>query len=235
MELRVGGNELLLCLDRAYVSDDETALLQQVARFKPLVDYLTTFKPSDFTLSVYTVANVGFVASRVSSVSGHITLKHSATKELLTQPLTLSDDASVVVLPMITVGTNHYAVLVERARVAVGGEKVAEAFSGSFGKDGAFVTECGELLNALGFQITEKTCTALANDEMVLGQEGNKPLRIVRASRTFTQESYDDAMRSAIATDDAKLVVVPLADVAATSTDMKAVLAASLALAGARH
>ena len=231
MEYRVGGNEVLLTLDRAYVADDDTALLQQVSRFKPLVDYLTTFKPQNVTVSTLTITNVQQIAGRVAAVRGMLTVKHKETKDTITQPLVLADEAPSVVLPVITVGQKHYAVLVRRPRLPVGGAEVTEAFEGTFRKeDGAFVAEGAELLKALGLQVTDKTCSALSNDDVTLGNEGSAPVKLLRASKIFTEQSFADATQTAIVSEDgsASLVVVPMEEVSTASSDLKAIVAASV-------
>jgi hypothetical protein len=230
MEYRVGGTEVLLTLDKAYVAEDDTALLQQVSRFKPLVDYLTTFKPQDSVVSVLTINNVTTIAGRIASIRGRITLKHKVTKETQTEALALSDESRAVVLPVLSVGTAQYAALVRRPRLAIGGALITEAFEGTFAKeDGAFVAEGSELLKALGFHITDKTCSALSS-EAISFSDGNPPVKVLRASKVFTDSAFADATRSAIQSDDATLVIVPIEEVATQSTDAKAVVAASLLL-----
>lgn len=229
MEYRVGGNEVLVTLERSYVAEDDAALLQQVTRFKPFVDYLTTFKPQDFVVSVFTISNISLIAGRVSAVAGTLTLKHKLTKELRVEPITLTDAATVVVLPVITVGTTHYAVLVKRPRIAVGGASIAEAFTGHFGKDGNLVADGGDLLKALGLHVSEKTCSALSNEDIVLGHEGQAPVKIVRATKIFTEQSFDDAMATPITSEDGtSLEVIELDQVMYSTSDLKAIVAASL-------
>jgi hypothetical protein len=231
MELRVGGNEVLLTLHAAYVTDDDTAHLQQVARFKPLLDYLTEYKPAgDVYISAMIVTNVTFIANRVASVVVDVDLKNKATKESLVQTLALSDDVPVVVLPVLSVGTKHYAMLVTRPAVAIGGEAIVEAFAGAFNKDGSFNATDSDLLSDVGFPVSEKTCTALTAEEVSLGHEGQRPVRLLKANKTFTQDSYDDAFSHPVKRGDATLTLVLLEDVASVSADMKAVLAAALVL-----
>lgn len=233
MELRIGGNEVFLSLGRAFYTADENALLQQVSRFKPLIDYLTTFKPQDFTISLMSVAAVSFIANRISDVTLDVTLKHKTTKENLQQVLTVAEETRTVVLPVMLVGNTMYAALVQRPRVAAGGHTVVEAFAGDFAKDGTFNAEGKELLDAVGFQISEKSCTALTKEDISLGDEGQGPVRILKASKAFSQQSFDEAFGGQpVTSGSSKLIAVPLESVAAESTDMKAVLAASLALAG---
>lgn len=233
MEFRVGGNEVLLSLERSYVSEDDTALLQQISRFKPLVDYLTTFKPQDHVVSTLTVANVASVAGRIASIRGTLGLKDKASKTVTTQPLFLSDDAPAVVLPVILVGQRNYAVLISRPKLAIGGAVAVEAFEGSFRKDdGSFVAEGSELLKALGLQITDKTCSALTAEDVCLGNEGLAPVKVLRASKTFSEQSFAEATATPIVSEDgsARLVVVPMEEVAQVSSDLKANLAASVFL-----
>jgi hypothetical protein len=232
MEFRVGGNEVLLSLDRAYIAEDDTALLQQISRFKPLVDYLTTFKPQDFVVSTLTVTNVSIIAGRISAVRGVVTLKRKSTKATQAEPLFLSDQQPAIVLPVITVGARHFAVLISRPRLAIGGAPITEAFEGTFGEDGAFQTEGADLLHALGLQITEKSCSTLSSDDISIGDSGAPPFKVLRATKVFTEQSFNDAMQSTIASEDglSRLVVVPMDEVAAASTDLKANVAASLFL-----
>ena len=233
MELRIGGNETFLCLNKAFHTADENALLQQVSRFKPLVDYLTTFKPADFSLSIMSIASVTFIASRIADVTFDVTLKHKTTKETSTQVLTLQDDTRVVVLPVMSVGNRQYAALVRRPRVAAGGHDAVEAFCGTFAKDGSFNAEGKELLEKVGFSVAEKTCTALGNGELLsVGDEGQPGVTVLKATKVFSQASFDETFGGAPVTHGASvLAAIPLEEVAANSTDVKAVLAASLALA----
>jgi hypothetical protein len=233
MEFRVGGHEVLLSLDKAYVAEDDTALLQQVSRFKPLVDYLTTFKPADLTLSTLVISNVNLIAGRVAGIRGHITLKHKTTKATRTEPLALSDEHRCVVLPVLSVGDRYYAVLVRRPRLAIGGEFITEAFEGTFAKeDGAFVAEDDVLLQGIGLQVTEKTCSALAGEDINMGVEGSAPVKVLRASKVYTEQSFDEMNKTLMVSEDGRssLVIIPVEDVPSHSVDLKAIVAASLFL-----
>lgn len=235
MELRVGGNEVFLCFSRAYVAEDDAALLQQISKFKPLVDYLTTFKPQDLTVSTITVTNVTMIASRVFSIIFDLTLVHSKSRESCTQTVKLEDSVQCVVLPILSVGTSHYAALVARPRVALGGEFILEAFSGAFGKDGLLTAPSIGLLECVGLQVSEKTTVALSNEEICLGDELG-PVRILKATKAISQQTFDDAFASAQPDElGARLVAIPLEEVITNHTsDMKAVVAATLALNGAQ-
>lgn len=233
MDLRVSGVEVLLTLHRAYVTNDDTALLQQVSKFKPLADWITNFRPSGFTLSQITVRNVTFVAQRISSVTFDVVLvsKKDHTADL-TQTVTLNDEpVAVVLLPIVTVGSERYGVLVSQLRLAADASAVEEAFLGHFVKDGSFECRTVGLLAAAGINTTEKNCVSLASEEFSVGEEGLPPVRFMHTTKTMTKSDFDANFNKGSATVDGVLVARPLKEIAQSSAaDLKARLAASLTL-----
>lgn len=234
MELRIGGNEVNLSLSKTFVAEDEGALLLQISKHKPLADYLTKWKPADgSSLSSMTVVSVDMIASRIASILVEVTLVHAKTKAKLSQRVRLSDEVRSVVLPVaMLAGGKPAAVLIERRRIATGGELQLEAIEGTFGKDGTLtnsvVPAVLKLFDSIGWSITEKTCTALSMDDVSLGADST-PVRLLQATKIFGAESLNEAL-AASKDGDVRLVAVDLDLVPTTTTDLKACVAASLAL-----
>jgi hypothetical protein len=258
-ELRIGANEVLLSLAPEYRTADSSAdatatLLGAVQRFKPFIDLLTAFKaPAECELTTVVVKNVGQIGTRISSVVLDVTLRNAKTKAAVTQPVLLdADTVSAVVLPVIDVvdsdpnssvtATGGFAVLFPRARLALGSQTLLVApvgfFSGSDAGGGAVQNlqltngVTSDDLASAGFRaqhLTERMCTPLAGEDIVTGYEGQAPVRVFASRRSCTAAELQELI-AARDTLERPFVLVPLEDVAARTTDINAILAASLLL-----
>lgn len=213
------------------------ALLNDVAKFKPLADWMTKYRPTEFSLSVLTVRSVQKLSQRISSVVFEVTLVSKNSKEDLVQTVTLCDEpAQCVLLPIANVEGTKYAILASANRVPLGAKKVEEAFTGYFQKDGAF--ECvsaSALLPKVGYSLNEKFCQGLSEEEISLGDEGFPAVRPVFMEKNFSKSeflSYFGPGAEGVSTaDGSSLVAYPVAEVAEHSSDLKALVATSLFIA----
>lgn len=294
-EFRVGGNEVLLSLSPEYRSENSNestaeaaaALLGAVQRFKPFVDYLTSFKaPAECDITTVVVKNIGQIGGgatngRISSITCDVTLRHSKTNKSITQPIHLESDAvPAVVLPVLEVAdadeannnnngggdkkqlsiAGRYAVLFPRARLALGAKVVLDCPTGFFEVASGDKKSAGkplQITNGIsqadleraGFtpqHLTEKMCTPLSTSEdIITGYEGQVPVRVMASKRSctaadveemlaemaeFSLQQQQQSTTSATAATLPPLVLVPLEDVASRTSDINAVLAASLLL-----
>ena len=227
MDLRVAGHEVVLSLHRTYVSDDDVHVLQSVAKYKPLVDYLTKLHTEDFKLSNIVIRNVVLIAHRIGSITVDM-LFSGANRETISQTVVLTDEVQSLLLPVVTSGDEKYAVLVESARLGLCGASVPELFIGSQGKAGSFSGPHVQLLTNNGF--TFEGIANLGPAELNVGQDGQAPLRFSVVNKTMDAAALEKLKGSA--TEDAKLIVVPLLDVVRNQIgDLKTLTAVSLVLA----
>ena len=230
MELRVGGNEVYLSMHSDNVCDDKAGTLQQVSKFKPLVDYLTKFHPTEFSIAAMTVRNVRWVAQRIVSVVVDVKFT-GKNRQSMVRSVLLSEETIHVVLPVLVVGDKSYAVLLSSPHVLLGGANINEAFSGIFLKDGTFECEYAELLKRADLHVTDRACTALTAEDVSL--DSDRSVRLMQFPKVLTQRefaaTFSDAGLPHVG--DASLVVCPLSEVTSKTTDLKALLAASMILA----
>lgn len=214
--------------------------------------------PAECELTTVVIKNVGQIGQRISSVTCDVTLRHAKSNNSITQPVHLaSDQVPAVVLPILEVAggdqgkdmtSGKYAVLFPRARLALGSKTVLDAPFGYFDAASSSAGDkksasagplnvtngiSAEDLAAAGFtaqHLTEKMCTPLSKEDMVAGYEGQVPVRIFACKRTCTVGDVE-RMLSTTADGDKKqppFVLVPLEDVVSRTSDIHAVLAASL-------
>lgn len=266
MELNVGGNEVRLSLAPEYrvssadgnSADAATNLLGAVQRYKPFVDYLTSFKaPAECELTTIVIKNVGQIGQRIASITLDVTLRHAKTNSSITQPLHLeSDRAPSVILPVIEVAAEadgssaggQFAVLIPRARLALGAKVSLDAPMGYFesaaaadqpgaksnaGKPIQLTNVKQEFLDQAGFtakHLTEGMCKPLSTNDIVTGYEGQAPVQLLVARRSCSMKELSDLMQpfQQQGGSEAPFVLVPLEDVPNRTTDIHAILAASL-------
>lgn len=226
MELRVAGHEVLLTLHRAYCTDDDSLVLQSVAKFKPLVDYLTRLNTDGFQLATLTIRNVEYVAQRIVQVTVDALFAAKKSRDTVTETLTLNDDNLCVYFPIATCNGSSYGVLLEQDRVPCGGRRVAEAFVGAQTKPGSFHSPFAQLLIENNFPVDG--LASMTPQEVVVGNEGMPPLKFLTATKEFTDVEL--AKLSSTAIDGARLVVTSLEDILAGSADVKASTGAAFAL-----
>jgi hypothetical protein len=228
MELRVAGHEVLLTLNKSYCCEDDSAVLQAVAKFKPLVDYLTKLNTEGFQLSTLTIKNVSYIAQRIVYVTVDALFASVKTRDTVSQVITLSDEVLAAYLPVVVCNGVSFAVLVEQQRIACGGGVlVAEAFRGVQLPNGNFSGTNAGLLTAVGLP-TEGLKT-LTPSEVVVGNEGTAPMTFLTSTKEVT-ESELSQLKNAAPEDGAKLVIMPLNDVIGCTTDLKAAIAVALLL-----
>jgi hypothetical protein len=151
------------------------------------------------------------------------------------------------------ISAGRYAVLFSRARLALGARSVLDIPIGFFeGGSGASKSSSSakplqvtngialDDLAAAGFtaaHLTEKMCSPLSTGEdVVTGYEGQTPIRITYAKRTCSSQDVEGLLAVASSSEQknggttASFVLVPLEDVATRTSDIHAILAASLLL-----
>ena len=239
MDLRISGTEVFVQLDKGYVAEDDAALLQEVSKFKPLADWITKFRPTDFNLSVIVIRSISKVAQRISSIVFEVTLVSKSSKENLVQTVTLCDEPTqVVLLPILVVDGKKYGALVNSTRVALGSVNVTEAFTGFFQKDGSFESQAATaLLDPVGIATSEKYCQSLSEEDISLGDDGFPPVRPMYLEKAISKAEFDNFFGASNKTtnDAGTLVAYPLEEVASNTSDIKAILTASLVLAKSQN
>lgn len=227
MDLRVAGHEVLLTLNKSYCCEDESMILQAVAKFKPLVDYLTKLNTEGFQLSTLTILNVSYIAQRIVYVTLDALFASIKTRDTVSQVITLSDDVVAAYLPVVTFNGSSFAVLVEQKRIPVGGAAVVEAFSGVQLPNGNFSGPNASLLAAANLPVDG--LKSLSATEIVVGNEGAAPT-IFLSSTTELSEAEFARLQNSVVEDDSKVVVIALEDVIGSAVDVKAAVAAALLL-----
>ncbi|CUF39520.1 Hypothetical protein, putative [Bodo saltans] len=227
MELRVAGHEVLLTLNKSYCCEDESTILQAVAKFKPLVDYLTKLNTEGFQLSSLTILNVSYIAQRIVYVTFDALFASVKTRDTVSQVITLSDDTVAAYLPVVKNNDVSYAVLVEQKRIPVGGASVVEAFSGVQLTNKNFSGPNASLLAAANLPV--EGLTSLTANEVVVGNEGSAPT-VFLSSTTEVSDAELARLQSGVSEDGASIVVIALEDVISKAVDVKAAVAAALLL-----
>lgn len=227
MELRVAGHEVLLTLNKSYCSEDESSVLQAVAKFKPLVDYLTKLSTEGFQLSTLTVKNVRYIAQRIVYVTFDALVASIKTRDTVSQTITLSDDVLAAYLPVVTCNGISYALLVEQKRIPCGGASVVEAFNGVQLPNGNFSGPTASLLSAVNIPV--EGLKSLTTNDIVVGNEGTAPTVFLSSTKEVSEAELAQ-LQNASSEDGAKVVVIPLEDVIGTTVDVKAAVAAALIL-----
>lgn len=227
MELRVAGNEVLLSLHRTYCAEDDSAVLQAVSKFKPLMDYLTKLNTDGFALSTLLVRNVQYVAQRIVQVHLDALFQAKGALDTITDSITLSDESLAVYLPVVVCSGVKYGVLVAEPLVAIGGQSIAHALCGVQSKPGAFTSAHNELLSSNGFAVDG--LTSMSANELVVGHEGLAPSKFLTSTRVVTEDELA-ALQSLAAVGGVSLVIQAVEDIVTNSQDLKATVAAALTL-----
>ena len=232
MDLKVSGHDVFLCLDKAYCVEDEATVLGPVSKYRPLLDWITRFRPSpDYTLSSITVRNVTWVAHRVASVSADITLQSTKQTDLkLVQAVMLTDLPAVAILPLFQTEGAKVALLVNNFRLPASGVG-AEVFVGYESKPGSVALENEQALVALGFDLSAHSLLPLGSSDVTVGNEDLMPVKLFKTTKIVSAGELEQAQEAAkkLETATFSLSFVPLGDIANTTNDLKTVLSALLA------
>lgn len=227
MELRVAGHEVLLNVHQSYCADDESAVIANVSKYKPLLDYLTKVVLDDVALSAITIRNVATISQRIASVTVDVEfVKMGPSRERSTETIILSEDPTAVFLPTVESGGKRFAVLVQQPKVATGGQNVAGAFVGTNPKPGVFSGVGEDLLRTVG--IDAYGLKTLNQRDVVLGNEGTAPVKFLSSMKIVSEADLASIAEAADAT--GKIVLMDLEDVPSMCADLKACVAASLLL-----
>lgn len=225
MEFSIGSNDVFLSLHPTYCAEDDGSILQAVSKYKPLVDWLTRYQPDTYKISRITVRNIQWIAKRIAVLAVDVELTNGERQKLV-QSCTFTDDAKVVLLPVLSLNGHLYGVVIRQRRVALGGEEIEEAITGTVGKEG-FVGTGSEVLSQFGFKLGGNDLVALRGSTPFSLGEGLATASLVKATSAL---SPDDArpLLDGIAVDGGVVVARPLAQLASTARDLKVLVAASL-------
>ncbi len=231
MDLKVSGHEVYLCLDKTYCVEDESTILGPVSKYRPLLDWITRFRPSpDYKLAVISVRNVSWVAQRVASITVDITLFSSKqTGVKLEQALTLTDLPSVALIPLLDVDGQKIAVLTKSFRLPAK-DVASEVFVGVESKPGSVTMDNAAALAALGIDTSAHLLQPLGNGDVTIGNENLAPVKLFKTTKIVTSAEFEqlqDAAKS-LETPTFAVTFLTLSD-AAASNDLKTVLCAKLA------
>lgn len=231
MDLKVSGHEVLLCLDKKYCVEDESTVLVPVSKYRPLLDWITRFRPSgEYALAVISVRNCSWVAQRVSGIVIDVTLQSTKNPGLkLVQAVSLTDLPVVTVLPVYEVNSEKYVALVVNFQLAAKGV-AGEAFSGVESKPGVVVMDQAAALAAIGVDTSAHLLQPLGNGDVTIGDENLPPVKLFKTTQYVTTEEFAAIQEGAknLATPTFAVTFASLSD-AAQSNDLKTVLCARLA------
>lgn len=233
MDLKVSGHDVFLCLDKSYCTEDEGLVLAPVSKYRPLLDWITRFRPSpDYKLAIITVTNVSWVAQRVSSITADVTLQATKNSTLtIQQAVTLTDLPTVGLLPIFDVEGVKTAVLIQSFRLAAAGVS-GEVFLGQETKPGCVTMNNASLLDALGFDVSPHLLQPLGSD-MTFGNESLASVKLFKTVKILSPSELTQAQEAvaALASPSQQVLFVALSEVAQRTNDLKTALAGKLAAA----
>ena len=230
MNISVGSHNVFLQLHPAYCSSDDGSLLQQVSKYRPLVDWLTKFRPEArlHKISQITVCNASWVAKRLESVSIDVEFVSADGSARITQSFTLTDFSQTVLVPILKVNGSQYPILIRQSRAALGGEQCEEFFVGNVTADG-FEGPNSALLKNIGFNLTPTALTELRPGNLSFA-DGLPPANFAKAELDAPHSDAQELLQVGGKTfpGGITLKALTISEVLASSSDLKTILACTL-------
>ena len=231
MNLSVGSHDIFLQLHPAYCSSDDGSLLQQVSKYRPLVDWLTKFRPdaSLHKLSQITICNVSWVSKRIESVA--LDVEFISTSEgapRITQSFSLTEYPQTVLIPLLKVNGTQFPLLVRQERAALGGQVSEEAFIGNVNADG-FEGPHSAILISMGFNLAPTALTELRSGSLSFA-DGLPPANFAKVELEIPQDEAQQFLEQGGKLFEGGVYVKALtqSEVLSSSSDLKTVLACTL-------
>ncbi|KAG5507693.1 hypothetical protein JKF63_06642 [Porcisia hertigi] len=221
MEFTVGHTRVLLTTHKSYGDADALDSLRAFAQYPPLCGYLNECAQGGSIPDTVVVRRLDRVADRITgAVVDLVYGKAPGGTATTTTVLRLADADPAVLLPIVTLEGQRYAVLAQQVELSQGLVNTKTAIRGVVTREGGFASDkYASALAGVGIRVAD--AAPLSPKAFTVGNEGELAIRFFTLAAACNAHQVEELRHTP------SLALVPLADVIAAG-DAAASLAVSL-------
>ncbi|GET87879.1 hypothetical protein, conserved [Leishmania tarentolae] len=225
MELTVENRQVLLTAHKTYSEVDGLQSLRDFAEYPPLCTYLAECAKSGPIPNAVVVRHLDRVAHRITGAVVDLVYQDACIGRQTEHVLRLTSARPAVLLPILVVKGQRYALLVRQVEASQGFAIVTTAMRGVVNTEGGFASDIyASALEEVGIRVAD--ATPLSSTAFNMGNEGDPPIHLFTLTTSCDEELAEQL------NEDPCFALVMLKDVFAAG-DAAASLAVSLILATA--